>query len=285
MSPMAAGHSYAAGNYALELEGVVCGLLKSVSGGTTATTVIKEKPGPDYFGNKHISPPKYGEFQIKSGAGMSSKFFDWIKTSIGGLHGRRNGSIVAFDYDFKERERRDFTNALITEISFPACDASSKDPAVLVVNFKPEMVRMKQGNNSTTSSRGAQKQWMMNGFRLDIASTDCSGINKVEGMQFKPPSTRCPNLLVTLAEARAKSFYDWHQTFVVKGNESATREGTLSYLTPDLTRELFSLSFHNLGISKLTADKTPAHSDNIHRVKVEMYTERIDFKYGQGTWA
>lgn len=275
MSPMASGHSYAGGRFALELEGVLCGFLKSVSGGGAAAK-IGTQAGMSYSQQKTISHPKLGELQIECGAGMTAKFFEWIKASMGGLHGRKSGSIITLDFDYKERERREFTHALITEISFPACDASSRDPAFLTVRFKPEAVRIKAGDNSSKTVHFGQKHWTMNNFRFAIPGIDCSKVNKVE-----PPSTHCPNLVVTMAESHAKPFYDWHQNFVIKGNEGingATKEGTLAYLTPGL-QELFILNFHNLGIFKVSPEKVAAHGDNIRRVKVEMYTERIDLKY------
>jgi len=286
MSPISTGRNFGVGGFALELEGGLCGLLKSVSGGGASADVVAEKLGSDYLMKKHLSAPKYGDFQIACGAGMSKTFLDWVEASLKGLHIRKNGSITALDFDFKERERREFTNALITEITFPACDGSSKDPAYIAVNFKPEVIRVKQGTNSPKTVRSAQKHWTMNNFRLAIAGIDCSKVSKVAALQINPLTAQAPNLVITLPESHAQPLYNWHNNFVVKGNSHTEKQGTLTYLTPDLKGEIFTLEFHNLGIFKVTADKAEAHNENIRRVRCEMYTERIEFKYSQGsTWA
>ena len=46
---------------------------------------------------------------------------------------------------------------------------------------------------------------------------------------------------------------------------------------------LFTLTFKNLGIFKLTPEKVEAGSENIRRVKAEMYCEDMSFAYGGGS--
>jgi hypothetical protein len=56
---------------------------------------------------------------------------------------------VVADFDLRVRQRREFTNALITEVGFPALDAASKDAAHLTVRIKPEFSRLKRGAGET----------------------------------------------------------------------------------------------------------------------------------------
>jgi len=62
------------------------------------------------------------------------------------------------------------------------------------------------------------------------------------------------------------------------------KTATLEYLTPDLKETLLTLTFYNLGIFKLTPDKVESGSENIRRVKVEMYCEKIMLDY-KAVWA
>ena len=89
-----------------------------------------------------------------------------------------------------------------------------------------------------------------------------------------------PNLIFTIPEIDAGPFYQWHEDFVIKGNNGPDRErpGVLEWLTPAVVTGptvLGSLQFFNLGIFKIAPEKLEAGADTIRRVKVEMYCERI----------
>ena len=73
---------------------------------------------------------------------------------------------------------------------------------------------------------------------------------------------------------------------VIKGNNGDDKEkgGTLEYLTPNLQEVLFTLTFQHLGIFKLTPEKVESGSENIRRLKAEMYCEDIQFDY-KSSWA
>jgi hypothetical protein len=69
--------------------------------------------------------------------------------------------------------------------------------------------------------------------------------------------------------------YKWHEDFVIAGNNGADKEknGKLEYLASNLKDVLLTLEFQHLGIFKLSPEKTEAGSENIRRVKAEMYCE------------
>jgi hypothetical protein len=90
--------------------------------------------------------------------------------------------------------------------------------------------------------------------------------------------------VVTLPESQAQSFYDWHEEFVIKGNNGQEEEknGKLEYLAPNLSDVLFTIDFHNLGIFKLAPEKGEAGSDQIQHVMAEMYCVQMTFTPGKG---
>ena len=63
-----------------------------------------------------------------------------------------------------------------------------------------------------------------------------------------------PNLAVTLAESHAQTWQDWFDDFVVKGNNGQDNEknGSLTFLAPDLKTTLATINFFNLGIFRLS---------------------------------
>ena len=64
------------------------------------------------------------------------------------------------DFDRKERERATFTDAVVTEIGFPALDAASKDAFVLTVRIAPERVERKGGSGASEAGtvKGASRR-------------------------------------------------------------------------------------------------------------------------------
>jgi hypothetical protein len=112
-------------------------------------------------------------------------------------------------------------------------------------------------------------------------------IGELRDYETEPASVEIPNLVVTVAESHAKEFYDWHQDFVINGNNGDDKErgATLEFLAPNLHDTLFTLTFQHLGIFKITPDKVEAGTESIRRVKCEMYCEDITFQYSNAAWA
>lgn len=298
--------SYVAGKYAIELDGINAGWVWSVEGGHATADVVVEKMGSDHLQRKHIGNVKYEDMTVTCGTGMSKAFYTWIQDSFDHKYSRKNGAAITADFNYKEHSRINFFNALITEIGMPAQDAASKDAAKMTIKFANEYTRYLPAKGGGASIGGGkfpanaavQKQWKNNTFRLVIDGFDCTRVNKIEALTVKqkvieqavgemrdyekePGHVEIPNLVFTLPESHAEEVFKYHEDFVIKGNCSQDKEkgGTLTYLAQDLKTELFSLTFVQLGIFKCTPDKTDAGSEQVRRVKVEMYCEDIQFNY------
>ena len=301
---------YSAGKYAIELDGVSAGWVHSADGGHASGDVVSERIGTDNIVRKHLANVKYEDITIQCGTGMSKAFYQWIQDSFDKKYSRKNGAIIMADYNYKEMSRVTFNQALISEIGFPALDAASKDAAKMTLKLIPEFTNRMMPSAGGASLAGkfpilakVQKQWLPANFRLKIDGLEvpCSRVNKIEAITVKqkvastslgttrisqkePARLEYPNLVFMLPEVYAGDVYKWHEDFVIKGNSGAEKGGTLEYLTPDLGTVLFTLTFKNLGIFKCAPEKLESSSDNIRRVKAEMYCEEITFNY-HASWA
>ena len=74
---------FAAGRFALELGGTMCGFLKLVEGGAITADVIVEPGTP--FRKKHIGPPRFEELVLQLGLGLDKAVYQWITDSMGRL--------------------------------------------------------------------------------------------------------------------------------------------------------------------------------------------------------
>lgn len=295
--------AFGAGKYAIELDGVFAGWLFSAEGGHATSDVVVEKVGEDHIQKKHLAGVKYEDISVTCGTGMSKGFYEWIKASFDLKPERKNGAIVAADFNFQEHSRISFFNALISEIGLPALDAASKDAAKMTLKFSPEYTRLSFGGGGTVQGQTpVKKKWLTSNFKIEIEGVDASRVNKIEALVIKqnvvenavgeqrdiqqePTSLEVPNLVITFPESHAMEFYQWHEDFVIKGNNSDDKEktGTLSFLTPNLQETLFTINFSHLGVFKVAPEKVESGSENIRRVKAEMYCEEIKFDFPGGT--
>jgi phage tail-like protein len=276
--------------------------MQKFSGGSATADVVTEKIGIDHLARKHLAGVKYEDIVVEVGTGMSKGFYEWIKGAWDGTFVRKDGAVILADHDFKEQSRKTFYQAFITETVLPALDAASKDAAKMTVRLAPELVRTTAGGGKQTSTPGAkvgvQKKWLPANFKLDIPGLDCTRVNKIGQLvvkqnvvdnpvgelrdyQKEPAHLEFGNLTVTMSESHADSWYQWFEDFVVKGNcdQSKEKSGSLAYLTPDLSTELFKVTFSNLGIFRLVEEHTEAGAEGIRRVKAELYVERMQLQY------
>jgi len=290
--------TYASGHFALELDGQNLGYLKSFEGGFARAEVVTEQVGNVTFAKKHIASVRYQDIVLQTEPIMPKPLNDWVAAMLSGNPLRKNGAIVTASFDNKEQSRLQFNNALISEVTFPACDASSKEAAYLTIKLSPENSTPLAGSmapmKADMSGSAKQKQWLPANFRFTIPGIDCSKVAKIDAFTVKntiredqvgklrettkePAKLEFPNLSLSVAEVGAGGFYAWFQDMVIKGNstDKNERQGKLELLGPDMKTVLFTLNFQNLGIFGFTPDKVDANKEQIRRVSIDLYCERI----------
>lgn len=293
------GPSSVARYFELEVEGQRAGFCKSVDGGAIKAEVVSQAIGGHAPRAKHIGVPQYEPFSVAVGMSMSKEFWKWIKDSWDRNVARKNGAIYSVNPNMDIIHEQSFHNALITETTLPACDASSKEPAYMNVKFMPEWSQHKAGGGKARSTFNVdQKLWLPSNFRFELGGLDCTRVNKIESFtvkqgtkrieigkgrnyQVEPTSLEFPNLSVTLSLATADAWFKWHEDFVVKGKNESDNEkiGSITLLSPKRDRELLTIGLKGVGISNIVVDKGDAGSDSIKRVKAELYVEEMEFEY------
>lgn len=289
--------SYAVENFALTLDGAQCGFVKSVKGGDTVAPVVQEAVGPSFFVKKHIGAPAVEDFVAEIGFAMAQDVYDWIAASWKMNYARKDGSVVAADQNLQARSERQFFNALLTETTIPALDASSKDAAYLTIKFSPEYTRTRKGSGKLAVPAAKQKLFLPANFRLELDGLDCTHVSKIDAFTVKqtvvrdtigdardfteePGKLEFPNLRVTMAETGIATWETWFEDFVVKGNNDDSKEksGAIVFLAPDLKSELGRVKLFNVGIFALRGAAQQAHDESARRVIAELYCERMELQ-------
>jgi hypothetical protein len=288
--------AYTAGKFALEIDGNVAGFVNTVEGGLAFGEVVNEQSDYFFF-KKHLGNAGVRDIRLEFGADMEKSFYNWIAAALQGEHFSLSGAIVGVNFNGDVISRLEFQQAQITEVGFPALDATSKDTARMSMVLSPAhtVLNRKASGKLSVKGGGIQKRWLSSGFKLSIDGIDTTRVTKIDALTIKLPRTsfgECyscenlpppqlvdfPHVVVTTSEP-ADSVYDWFEKFVIDGNneDSQEKRGTLAYLTADM-KTLFTVKLSNLGIFEIMPVATEAGSSSVPRLMAAMYCESMELQ-------
>src|SRR5690349_6193990 len=135
------GRAYSAAHFALELDGKdSVGLFRSIEGGGVKADVMTYQHGANYDRWRQLGKPKFEDIKLQVGMAMSEPFYTWLADFMDGVPTRKTGAIVAADFYYNERARRNFKAGMIKELTFPKLDGSDKNAAYMTVGISVEEI-------------------------------------------------------------------------------------------------------------------------------------------------
>jgi hypothetical protein len=282
---------------ALSLSGLFAGEVRSVAGGNATADVIEEKLPAKPVVQKYLAGVRYTDLELQCDAGMERTFFDWIQDTLACTFTRKSGAISFLDLNGQERSRLEFVDALVTAIVFPALDTALKDHVRMAVKLSPDSTRRQQGSGGQAAPASqlvkGKATWTSDNFRLTIDGLGDTPVTKIEplivqtvvaeqvgaspGYQTQPVYLDVSDLVVTLIEDQAATFYAWHEDFVIRGlnDPQYERNGTLELFGPNRMDVLLTLELRNLGIFNLSSVSSPSVDGRAQTVRASMYCEEI----------
>jgi len=304
--------TYAGGRFSLELDDhQPMGWVTSIDGGHLKSQPVSSMAGVDSFVAKYAGRATFDDITVTLGTAMSPQLWKWVEASINRKPERRNGAIVGYDYNLCERSRRTFSNALISEIAFPALDAASKNAHTVSLKLAPESIEFgKPDGNKRVAAYGKdevskQKMWLSNNFSfsLDRFKGDESLFNiKVDGFSIKQTiipnpvgsemwarkeagRLELPNIVVHIPENLSRGWADWYKTSVIEGNrlKQYTTGAIRFFGQPQKRDELMRFELSGVSLLSLEFDKMEASKEGISMVKATLQVEGLDMKTGDGT--
>jgi len=304
---------YTGSHFFLSLDSAGVGFFKSVEGLAVSTDVIEvQEGGVNTFTKKRPGPVKYGTFTLQIPLSLEKPIYDWIGESLKMNYQRKDGSVTTADFNLHVMAKREFSQALITEVGFPDFDAGAKEAGYLTVRITPETIRIGKGSGTLTgfNNKGGQKKWIPSNFRLILPGVDATKVRKIDSFTVKqqiteenpgndrlpikvPGKLEFPNLRIHIPEAFAQSWAAWHEDFVLKGNNGDEQEktGILELLAPNRQDVLARIRLFNVGIfyygpnrakpcCDCCAAKDAPAADDAKTVTAELYCERMEFELG-----
>ncbi|HUJ58468.1 MAG TPA: phage tail protein [Kofleriaceae bacterium] len=302
--------SYAAAHFALELDGSPnVGLFRSIEGGGVRTDVMSyvTNGGPVYDRWRQLGKPKFEDIKLQVGMAMSEPFYAWIANFFKGVVDRKTGSIVAADFYYKERARRQFTSAMIKELTFPTLDGKDTKAAYMTVGFSVEDIHFQKGTGAKLAPPNgfdSQKLWTACNFRFTLSGFEpyCTRTSKIDSFTVKqnvieyhmggqlapiktPSAIDFPNIAFYVPEADAFPFMDYFTNKTQLSTKSDKPAGSASKLNGSIVTydnsgsNLFTLSFTGADIFSVSPDRSDSSTEEIKNVKIELYTESMSFEY------
>jgi hypothetical protein len=295
--------SYTAGHFELLIDGTpTTAYLKSIEGGWAKHSLMDEPIGPHNMRIKHAAVAEIDPISFEFGLSGANSVLKWIQDSWKKSTTRRNGQITHGDFNNCSQYEHHFSDALITETTFPSLDGASKDAAYIKVKCLPEGVKTQKGDGKQLQSSTGKKQkmWLCSGFRLNIDGIDeMKYANKIESFTIKqgikplrcgpdrfaellPTKIEIPNLSGTISFAYADKLLAWHQDYIVKGkcDPKAQRTGSLEFLSPDKSKVLFRINLSEVGLISTNVVASTANQDAIKRAKFELYVGHMEIDGG-----
>ncbi len=308
MADAGSGRSYTRGNFTLDIDNYNVAFLKKFSGLAMQGDVVANDLGPDNVQKKHVSNIKWTEGRATIGIGMGKGMYDWIRQSFDKAYAPKNGSFTAADFDYKAQSRIDFMNALITSVTVPKLDGSSKEAAYFDIAFDPEQVRWSKGGGEDIRAKlgPKQKAWLCSNFAFELGSLPAKRVASIESFTWKcsctpdqlgafieptkhPAKVTVPDLKIAVSYADHQPWADWAKSWFVDGHhlERDELEGRIVFMGPDMKQEIGYINLHNVGLksfgdSTYTNDSqqeetNAANSEKIKRFSPEFYVEKMEF--------
>ncbi len=277
--------SYAVGNYALTIDGVNAGMLKSFSGCGVTANAVSATVG-DLRLDTSTGPVKYEGCHIRFGLGMAPVVYTWIKDSLAGKGAPKAVSIVGYDATNQATAQLNLTNARLTSFTVPQLDATNSAAVFFEATLSPESVRKVKASGGAASASKTVKTMLGANYRLTIPDVEGHRASRIGPWSFEIPVpddagvTGTTKALVpaklddlsVLASDPAPGLDAWLD-LLMKGTPTE-KPVTIELLDATLKVQLFELRFAAAGLTQgdLLGAST-ASTDTVPRRQFSMYVE------------
>lgn len=300
---------YSGAHFMIEVDGLApkgaLPTLRSVDGGGVKAEVVNYQMGENGDIWRQLGKPKYDDIKLSLGIADAGPFWTWIVQFLAGTHNRYNGAIIAADVFYKERARREFTDALLAEVGIGKWDANDKNQANVSITMAPEKVTFKPGNpdggakvDARASSEDAQKQVAACNFRFSVDGFEdaCKRTNKVDAISLKckiieyhhgtrieagkmPGKIELGNLVFYVPEADAEKFRTIHNDRMA-GTRTDQGKGLGAQLTffNNNNVDQGQFQFKGVHIFNVSSEKADASSEEMKLTKIECVVEKIEYE-------
>jgi hypothetical protein len=176
---------------------------------------------------------------------------------------------------------------LLTDLTVPKLDGSSKDVGAFDVRFEAETVRWSKGASEELPGKPGSKTkaWLCSNFRVTIGTLPCTRVATIDSFTWHCPApiaqhkpvVLVPDLRLTISIADYDAWTVAAKKWFIDGELAEANEmtGKITFLAPNLADELGSIDLLNIGFKKFERPVALANSESIERFAVELYVEKM----------
>jgi len=294
---MAPQHTNTAGGFSLEVNGGNAGFLKKFDGLQVEADIVSNDLGPGNISKKHVANIKWTPGKATIGIGMGKETYAIIQQAFKANPKPFDGTLYLADINYKLRSSLNFTGGIISSVTFPKLDGSSKDAAYFDLEWEAETVRWLKGDNSDIHDKivPKPKAWLCSNFRFEMGSLPCNRVATIDSFTWKcavapnrtgivreptkhPGKVTVPDIKVEVSMADYDAWAEAAKKWFVDGEHEEKDEmsGAIIFLNPDLKTELGRVSLENCGFAKFTHPALEANSESVARFSCEFYVENME---------
>jgi phage tail-like protein len=294
--------TYSKGNFAVTIGGSNVAFVKKFDGLSMEADIVSHDMGPMQYQAKNVANIKWTPGKVTIGTGMGNDMYQWMKSSLDCKFIQQNGSVMSADFNHNVQSELTFMNALMTKITLPKLDASSKEALYFDIEFDAEQVRWAKGGGKIDGSKYGvkQKAHLASNFRLDVPGLPCDRISTIDAITWTcsvtpdaiggvreytkhPAKIVMGDLKLSISMADydpwAKKAKDWF----VDGNhlDKDELDITITLLGPDMKLIVGTVDLLRCGFKKFTEGSREANAEGVARFDVELYVQQIALKLNE----
>lgn len=137
-----------------------------------------------------VSVPYRFSFSSTAWFGGSQALANWVAGAVNHLPTLQDGSYCAYDFDYRQVSRQDWTAGAISQVTWPGCEATATTAAFPVITVDAATMRWVKGDGSALPgilSGPKQKSWRACDFRVTSnAFINAAQIASVSALSLAP---------------------------------------------------------------------------------------------------
>jgi hypothetical protein len=286
------------GRFSLEVNGGNAGFLKKFDGLQLEADIVSNDLGPGNIPKKHVANIKWTPAKAAIGIGMGKEIYAIIQQAFKANQRPFDGALYIADFNYKLKSSLNFTGGIISSVTFPKLDGSSKDAAYFDLEWEAETVRWLKGDDSDIHDKFVSKPraWLCSNFRFEMGGLPCNRVATIDSFTWKcaiapdrigmvrEPTKHAgevtvPDIKVEVSLADFDAWAEAAKKWFIDGahEEKDEMSGAIIFLNPDMKTEIGRVTLKNCGFAKFTRGALEANSESVARFSCEFYVEDIEF--------
>lgn len=250
--------------------------VESYRGAEPFAEVVNEPGGLLPYAKKHLGALRWADLEAQVGIDSDPALFEWIGDAWFGNPLRESVELDAFDPVERVARTLELQHAELHEVTLPGMDQGSHERRFLSVRIAPKRVQPRAGGSVIVQAQEPGRELLGHSFTVEIDGIDCSGVLAVDPVKVRTTGGLLvfPDVRLHVDVARARSFRDWFDDFVLGGNNDDDKEraGRITFYDPLLKDALATLELVHLGIFRIAEEPVAG------RVQIDLYCERMELK-------